>query len=141
MPTTIPVSDTPFGPLVALATDYQGAIDDKESALYPLLTNAAKKSYWVPVRVENKFSAGTPDLFIFRGAEYFVLECKVCRRKKFSNILTDLHWQPGQLHFFQLSLQHALPYCLVVRHQQKLIFVMEERINALYDYPDIIRRW
>lgn len=129
-------SDPAFGPLVVLETAWPGDPDANERRLYSYLAKAARAHDWLPVRIENKFSLGTPDMYVFRGVEYWAIECKVCRTKQFTSIVDSLHWQAGQLYLFDYALKSRMPYCIVVRHNKSLYYVTGESIHALFSYPD-----
>lgn len=111
---------------------------EKELSVYRYIKVRAPLYLWRYVRLENKFQSGIPDIMLFRGNDYWLIECKVLHKKNLVALQDDLKWQYGQLAFAVDSLKRRMKYMLAVGQKpNKLTFYMGE-YNGAENFPDFI---
>lgn len=134
-------------PLVGVRFVYKGKLLEKEASAYPRLTKSARALGWHVFRVENKLQNGIPDIVMFRGPDYLLLEVKVCRKIRLTSPLHDVHWQVGQTEFAYKCWKADVKYALLVIHQHDFIYCIkdteyvEQRLSSESEIvPDFIGR-
>ena len=113
---------------------------DKEVSIYRYIKVRAPLYLWQYCRFENKFQSGIPDIILFRGNEYWWIECKLLKQKTLKSIQDSLTWQFGQLAFMVEAFKRKSKYILAVgQRPNKLTFYMGE-YNGIENFPDFIRQ-
>lgn len=134
-------------PLVGVRFAYKGKPFEKEASAYPRLTKSARTTGWNVFRVENKLQNGIPDIVMFKGPDYLLLEVKVCRKIRLTSPLHDVHWQVGQTEFAYKCWKSDVKYALLVIQQHDFIYCVkdteyvEQRLSSESEIvPDFIGR-
>lgn len=107
-------------PLYAAVLAWGGKPDAKEDAVYHYVKRKLEPKGWNYYRVENTLQNGFPDIVAYKGSRVIFIEAKVCRQAKFTDVLLNFTWQPGQVAFMLEALEQKAPYYLMVLHKENL---------------------
>lgn len=111
-----------------------------ENETYTHIKRITRNCGWKYRRVETIDQDAFPDIIVFKGVEYWLIESKVLRKKRLVSIADDLTWQPGQLSFMKRSHTLRMNYLLFVYCGAQLAALrgdfdeQGQRVN----YPDFI---
>ncbi len=94
-----------------------------EGETYPYLASILKRLRYKVMRVDTTNQIGMPDLLCLKGDEYILIEVKRLKRQKLTNILDNLHWQPGQVPFMLQALIKQQSYLLIVAKGNRLLVI------------------
>lgn len=82
-------------------------------------------------RVETTLQDGFPDIALFRGVEFLLIECKLLRKKRLVSVQDDLTFEYGQLPFMFNAVELKLNYALTVAKGNELAFIRAKDNRAL----------
>lgn len=109
-----------------------------ESQSYAYIKHATRSHGWKYHRIETIDQDGFPDVIVFKGSQYWLIESKVLKKKALISLSDDLQWQPGQLALMKRSHTLKMNYLLFVHKGLELAVIKGEHHGQCTDYPDFI---
>jgi len=107
-----------------------------EKQVYVYLKRVFNKAGWKFIRVDTQGQQGFPDCLCLRGSKYVLIEAKMLKTKKLTNVLDNMVFQPGQIPFMLQALIKKQSYLLIVAKDNKLLIIGDNYyVRSMSYYP------
>lgn len=112
-----------------------------EHSVYPYIGKMFKRAGYTFHRIDTVNQIGFPDCLCIRESDYFLIEVKLLKTNKLTDLLTNLKWQPGQIPFMLNALRNNQKYLLVVAKGDKLLIIgAKTNVWTMLSYSHNIRQ-